>query len=395
VNLKSISTVAVLTITASGLAPARGLAWDFTRLTLSAEYGISEPAVSRGDIAYTYYGPGGASIGVYRVLGYEWIVGTGDPAPIGVFTVFGPARISDGTVAFRASYTGGTSIFAKSGGTLTTIATIGDVVPSTSSPIEGFGDVAISGQTIAFQASYDGGAQQGVFTGSGGPLTTIAKVGDATALGLLAQIDSNPHIGGATVAFSATLGDGATSAVFARSGGALTTICKTGDAAPVGSVDTASVVGVGTGGNVVVRLTYDGGTKSGLFTGSGGPLAAIVKTGDVVPSFGEISTVGSVSVSSDAVAFRADDGIFTGSSSAPPQLVCRIRELGGDPYALVGLGPFGLNGDRIAMTYSQICRNCGYSIGILTIPEPTLWPLVAPAVIAMAGVSRIRPSRVG
>lgn len=196
------------------------------------------------------------------------------------------------------------------------------------------------------------------------------------------------------MAFSATLGDGATSAVFANSGGALSTICKTGDAAPVGSIDTASLIGVGTGGNVVVRLTYDGGTKSGLFTGNGGPLASIVRTGDVVPYFGEISTVGNASVSGDVVAFLAGDGIFTGSSAGAVQLVCDVRALPAAPYSSWNMGPYGLGGDQIALNFYTSTRH-GHTIGILTIPEPTLLSLIAPAVLAMAGVSRIRPSRVG
>ena len=120
-NLKSVVTVAVLATATTCTAPSRGLAWQFTSLG-GSDYGFSAPAVSGRDVAYTYYGgPSGASIGVHHVygngsIGSTSIVRTGDPAPSGVFTGLGPARISDGTVAFSASYTGGASVFTKSGG---------------------------------------------------------------------------------------------------------------------------------------------------------------------------------------------------------------------------------------------------------------------------------------
>jgi hypothetical protein len=81
----------------------------------------------------------------------------------------------------------------------------------------------ISGDTAAFRANYGTSAGVGIFKGNGGALTTIAKTGDPAPVGTLSLL-FNPSIGGGSVAF---LGNyGAQHALFVGDGGALTAVIK-------------------------------------------------------------------------------------------------------------------------------------------------------------------------
>jgi len=89
------------------------------------------------------------------------------------FSQFGEPIAADGTVAFFASLDGGgKGIFTGSGGTLTTIA------DSTTEPLEDVSDnFAISAEgTVAFRLQPVNGSLT-IFTGNGGPRTTIAVAG--------------------------------------------------------------------------------------------------------------------------------------------------------------------------------------------------------------------------
>lgn len=136
------------------------------------------------------------------------IVDMSTPAPFGTFDSFGVPAVSGETVAFRANYFddehSGAGIFTGSGGPLNTIAKRGDSFAhgTFESPSS---DPSMSGQTVAFQSVYllpDGeNLQSGVFTSAGGPPTTIAKTGDAAPPGTLSSEFGNPSISNSTVAF--------------------------------------------------------------------------------------------------------------------------------------------------------------------------------------------------
>jgi hypothetical protein len=318
----------------------------------------------------------------------------GDTAPVGTFGgLFGPARISGDRLAFFG-YFGldpphSSGVFTKSGETLTTISKTGDLLPSTELPIEGFGrDVAVSQDRVAFSASYAGGSQQGIFVGSGGALTTIARTGDVSSAGTLADIHDGPAIRGSTVAFASTVGDDTTTGIFVGNGGELTTIAVTGDPAPVGVFDAFGAISMGSGNVVSFSATYDGGAKSGIFKGIGGPLVAVAKTGDVVPGYGTIESLTASAMSGSTVAFLADGsggpGIFTSDGSGRIQLQGRVTDLiGGAPWSGPSMDRFGFHGDHLAFSFTY---GPYYHFGILTvsvIPEPATWLLAAMALAAL------------
>src|SRR5262249_37700114 len=88
----------------------------------------------------------------------------------GMFSGFSglPTISREGRVAFQGNLaTGGSGIFTASGGPLTTVVTTGDLLSAVSpSIINGAG-------TVSFKALLTAGGE-GVFTGSGGPLSIIA-----------------------------------------------------------------------------------------------------------------------------------------------------------------------------------------------------------------------------
>jgi hypothetical protein len=175
-------------------------------------------------------------------------------------------------------------------------------------------NVSISGTTVAFQGSYSGG--EGVFVGDGATLTTIAKTGDAAPVGMFRGF-TGPAIDGETVAFSAGYNGG--SGVFKTSGATLTTIARTGDVVPSTGLSFGSFYDINfsppaiSGGEVAFVGYYgtipDEGPfrvyDTGVFRGNGGALTAIAKTGDPAPggTFGGEGFRPVVSMSGNTAAF--------------------------------------------------------------------------------------------
>jgi hypothetical protein len=137
-----------------------------------------------------------------------------------------------------------------------------------------------------------------------------------------------PSIDGSTVAFHATQSNG-DDAVFAGSGGALTTIANERDTSPVGILSSPTAPSI-SNGQVAFFALYDDPTSTesthGLFVGSGGPLTNIVKTGDQSPS-GTFQSLGFPSISHETVAFQGVDtagpGIFTATLAGSSILIAR------------------------------------------------------------------------
>lgn len=246
-------------------------------------------------------------------------------APSGAFLNFGVPSISGGNVAFHGSYINfhtdvetSSGIFAGSGGPLTTIVKSGDAAPSGTFSSSAFNESAtISGTTVAFSATYSGG--NGAFTGDGGPLTTIAKNGDAAPSNTLLFVYFAPSISGHTVALAGGLRNDK-KVILTGDGGPLEPIVTTGDAAPTGTFGFKLPFGAPaiSSGTVAFHGIYSAG--SGLFSGSGGALTTIVKTGDPAPS-GTFSAFSDPSISGTKVAFSAgysggNGGIFVGEGGA-------------------------------------------------------------------------------
>jgi hypothetical protein len=248
------------------------------------------------------------------------IVDNTTSAPFGTFDIaFGEPALSGGIVAFRGRYFNPDTlnteygIFTGNGGPLTTIAKTGDLGP-TGAFGNNIGHAAISGGVVAFGADYrtsDGmGVESGVFKGSGGPLTTIATTDDAAPAGTYTGFGS-VSIDGSTVAFKGSYPQ--RSGIFRGDGGALAAIVKTGDAAPIGSFDfNSAFLAPAISGETVAFGAYSSGINSfaGIVKGSGGPLTTIVEKLDPAPS-GTFTGFGDVSISGQTVAFAA---IFDGST---------------------------------------------------------------------------------
>ena len=98
---------------------------------------------------------------------------------------------------------------------LTKIAKSGDVAPIGTFDQGGFLDFgfpAISGDTVAFSGNYGNGSGEGIFTGNGGPLTTVIKTGDSLFDSTVASLSFtrfglDPD-GSGNLAFSYSLADG-------------------------------------------------------------------------------------------------------------------------------------------------------------------------------------------
>jgi formylglycine-generating enzyme required for sulfatase activity len=308
------------------------------------------------------------------------------------------------TVAFHGTYDnpGKTGIFTKRGGQLTTIAAVGQFVPSIGSTIADLGgDVAIEGSTVAFSAGFANGTS-GVFTGSGGALTTIARTGDTTSFGPLSTILSAPVISGNTVTFAAGVGDGTTKGIFAGAGGELTTIFKTGDAAPVGvfdDVDGALSMG---GSKVAFRATYDGGARAGIFTGDESELTTVAQVGDDVPGIGMINSLSIPSMSGNEVAFYATwtggEGFLSRKGTESIQLIASKSQL--FPWANPLHGPHGINMGRFAFSGKRlafrfyVAVHAGNSIGVIGIhsPEPATLAVLGLGLVAVGACARRRRS---
>jgi len=87
-------------------------------------------------------------------------------------------------------YNGGTDtgIFTGSGGALTTIVKLGDAAPV--GTFTDFGPLSVSGDTTAFVGAYTGGS--GLFMGSSGTLTSILLQGDSLFGSTVTSLTSRP-----------------------------------------------------------------------------------------------------------------------------------------------------------------------------------------------------------
>jgi hypothetical protein len=331
------------------------------------------------------------------------IAKTGDGAPSGTFTSFDYPGIDDGTVAFDASYFGGEGIFVSGGGAPTAIVTSNGDSPSRL--YTNIGSPAISGGTTAFFGVFSGtaGAGQGVFIDGGGPTIEIAKTGGSAGAGTFGGF-GNPAISGGTAAFFANYHDGnsAGQGIFTGSGGAPTTIAKTGDAAASGTFSAFSSTPAISGNTTAFVGTNNGGSR-GIYTGNGGSLTNVIKGGD--PLFGSsvldlsLGTFGLDSAGSGKLAFYYElTNGRRGVAIAAPSL-----DLAGDYNRDGAVGPedyqvwrssFGStssldadgNGNNVidAADYVVWRHHFGASHGLGTAvtsmhnsaPEPSMWILI-------------------
>lgn len=171
----------------------------------------------------------------------------------------------NGTVAFRNG--GGTAILSSDGGPTTTVA-------DTSGPFSSLGNrVAINDAgTVAFFGELNPGVLDAVSV-NGGTITPISPSSGVTpdARG----VDINNH---GTVAFRGTVNSSGATGIFTGSGGPLTTIADTtGAFGPLTSVNTPTINDAGT-----VAFSASMGGSNVLFTGNGGALTQLTDPSTIV-----------------------------------------------------------------------------------------------------------------
>jgi hypothetical protein len=303
------------------------------------------------------------SEGIFRGAGgaVTQVARRGQAAPDGngTFLIFGdPALGASGEAAFFATLTGTSGatndnegIFSGTGGAVTQIAREGQAAPDGNGTFASFGDPALgaSGEAafVARHTGTSGGSSddRGIFRGTGGAVTQIAREGQAApdGNGTFSTIFFDPALNASgEAAFYASL-TGATpgtdTGIFGGTGGAVTQIARAGQAAPDGN-------GTFSGFNNDLALNDSGqaafvasvagiqGNFGGIFRGTGGALTQIVRDGQAAPdgngvfSFLVVPSLGA----SGEVAFSAnltgtsggesdDEGIFLGTGGAVTQIV--------------------------------------------------------------------------
>jgi hypothetical protein len=359
-------------------APALGAGYSFAKMADGlTPVGIKflDFGMSNGTVAFA--GPYNAQSvsGVFITTGgppTAWAK-SGDAAPIGTFDssefAIQRAAISNGAVAFKGLYGSRTGVFSTSGGPLTTIAKFGDPAPA--GTFTGFPDFPdASSGNVAFRGVYTGG--EGIFLGAGGGLTTIVKKGDTSPIGTLTSIET-PAISGNNVVFSGTAA--AASGIFIGDGGALATIVKSGDPAPNGVFTSFRTTSVD-GDEVAFLADYTSGR--GIFKSTGGVLTTIAKVGDATP-FGTLTSllIEGTPISAGKVAFRGfysgGNALFIGDGGPLVPLIKDGDSLFGSTVDILTLsrGSFDDDGSgRLAFLY--LLANGARGIATATpIPEPS------------------------
>lgn len=269
----------------------------------------------------------------------------------GLFSDFEVPSINAGrTVAFFAELSaGGEGIFTGSGGAITTIA------DTDSGPFAGFGPVPTinASGTVAFHAFPTAGGES-LHTGSGGAITLVVDTSgpfssfgepSINASGTVA-VQGGPDTGGdGTYTFS-----GGTTTTIAESGGEFFTF-----------VGRPSINAAGTASFVAFT---DDGDEEGVFIGNGGPITTIAHTTGPFalllgsnPSINDSGTVAFLAPT-DAGAF----GIFTGNGGATTPIV----DASGPFF---GFGDPALNADG-TVAFAATFDNPGVGGGIFIGDDP-------------------------
>jgi hypothetical protein len=366
--------------------------------------GFHTPAISDSTVAF------GLNIGPFSAIyarnggSLVPIVKSTDPAPFpsgagDTLFSFSQPVISGGVTAFTADHGTGDdrALYTGTGGPLTTLVKAGDPAPTPGATFSNVypGPPAIEGSTVAF------GSGSGLFAENGGAIVQIAKTSDAAPSGTFLGGFGNPSISGSKLAFYGGYGSGSSagSGIFTSSGGSKTTIVKAGDPAPIGAftdfynhgTDSAEPSPI-SGNTVAFFANYKSnvfpmGSGSGIFTGSGGALTAIAKTGDAGPFEGPpMLNFSSPAIAGNWVAFQAlyhglsgtGSGIIARNGSGPLVSVIQVGDtLFGGKVTYVSFSSFGLDTDgsgRLAFQYQLQNGVNGIAIAQL-VPEPTSFML--------------------
>ena len=334
----------------------------------------SYPAAISGNTV-AFYGAFGGSHGVFTGSGgpLTVIAKKSDSAPDGTFNQLSEITLSNTSVAFRGRFalpgqSNAFGVFSGDGGPLTTIANTGVSAPS--GIFLSVLDPSISGGTVAFRGTDNDG--NGVFVSNGGQITTLLREGDAGASGIFTAF-LNVVISESSVAFLAK--HSGHSGVFRTSEGMVTKIAKHADASPHGLLTGFHELSA-SGNRVAFRVIYGNGSKSGIVYGAGEALTTVAVTGSAA-SFGTFIGFNEPAISGTTVAFRGlytgGDGIFIGNGGPLTTVIKSGDPMFGSTIVSVGLGRFGIDpGDtgNLAFTYALADGRFGVAIAS-PVPEPS------------------------
>jgi hypothetical protein len=302
----------------------------------------------------------------------------------GSFSNFGivPSINNAGTVAFQGTIIGGREgIFSGSGGPLTTIAgTNGPVVVRGFSFAPRINDTG----TVAFVASLNNNT--GIFTGSGGPITTIVDTSGPFSSFLADSLAINRK---GTIAFSATLNSGQ-SGIFTASNGLIATLYDTS-----GHFTYFTRLSMNDDGIIAFHAILDTGLE-GIFVGNGGTVTTIADTSGPFRSLGQYPSINNEGM----VAFKAflqtgGVGIYTGQGPIADKVIATGDSLFGSVIRnLDYLGPRAFN-DSSQIVF-RVDLADGRSVVVradpvaAAIPEPSVLALMVLGIIVLLGYSWLR-----
>jgi len=256
------------------------------------------------------------------------------------------------------------SIFSTTGGTLTHIA------DGNSTPVSGTGTVALSRPTIAnsnvvaFAAFHSGGfAGNGVYTGNGGPLTTIVQNNSSTAQLSVEPFASRNNDYLAYIA-PPTLTSSNTTSILHN--GTTSTITL---AAPLaGFFAHVAINDLG-----VLAGTTIHGSNGGLMVGDGTTTFLVIRSSINDPS-SPFTNFDSVSINhARFIVFQASGGTFSGIYTGPTR-ASKIIETGdpldGSTVNSLAIGSEALN-DLGQVTFWAKLADGRQGIYVTSVPEPT------------------------
>jgi len=276
--------------------------------------------------------------GAANAYTFTKIADTNDPFRE-IFNFSSPIN-DQGTVAFRAivNTAAVVGVFTGSGGAITTIA------DRTSGSFLDFGTPAINNEgTVAFYA-FLGPGETGIFTASGGTITTIADTS-----GLFSQIGngapSNPAINDqGTVVFRASLRSGG-EGIFISSGGVINTIADTNG--PFSDFFYAASPAINNEGTVVFSAALDNGNE-GIFASSGGAITTIAETSGPFSCFGGFPLINN----RGTLAFSAP--LDTGSCGVVTSRNGVVTTIADTSGLFSFVGPYGINEEGTVALFAQL-----------------------------------------
>ena len=218
------------------------------------------------------------------------LVDTAAPSGGNFNTLSPPIINSNGSLAFSAFLSGGTSsqgIFTGDSNSIQTVALQGTIAPAggtyaapltTGPPFNGAGQVGFISNLTA------GSSSQGLFVGTSGSVQTIAlQSTTAPSGGNYSSLGNVVLNGTGQVAFRTTLtGGSSTDGIYVGVPGSIQTVAIQSAAAPAGGNYNgfSSNPGLNNLGQVVFRASLTGGTSSsGIFVGTPGSIQAVAISG--------------------------------------------------------------------------------------------------------------------